>query len=203
MTYEWCIKCISYPVGVFVCLIAVGQVLVFYPTDPVKTSKESNYSHKKNDLYLASKGGIALRKSTASYYIPDEIVKFLIHRGLESVLQDRSDKVSDDVVLYKENPSPQNRQICIDRIVDIQILDPTMGSGYFLVEALNRLTSCAMEILKNHPTHPLLDDLEKERDTILRTHIRYYNMSLHLRLVVGRIGVLTVPRSETGSRRDQ
>lgn len=154
-------------------------------------------------MYLASKGGIAIRKSTASYYIPDEIVKFLIHRGLESVLQDRSDKVSDDVALYKENPSPQNRQICIDRIADIQILDHTMGSGHFLVEALNRLTSWAMEILKNHPTHPLLDDLEKERDTILRTHIRYYNMSLHLRLVVGRIGVLTVPRSETGSRRDQ
>ena len=44
----------------------------------VKTRQESAYSYKKNALYLASKGGIASRKTSASYYTPDGIVRFLV-----------------------------------------------------------------------------------------------------------------------------
>lgn len=133
----------------------------------VRTAKESNYSYKKNDLYLASKGGLVVRKSTASYYTPDEIVKFLVRRGLEPVLADRSSKIGRDVASYVKNPTPENRSICMERLLDIQVLDPTMGSGHFLVEALNRLTAWATEILKQHPSHPLLKELEHDRKTIL------------------------------------
>ena len=133
----------------------------------VKTAKESNYSYRKNDLYLASKGGIAVRKSTASYYTPDEIVTFLVNRGLGPILADRSAKIAGDMQSYQKDPSPENRKRCMERLLDIQILDPTMGSGHFLVEALNRLTSWVTEILKKHPTHPLLEELDLDRDTIL------------------------------------
>ena len=133
----------------------------------VKTSKESNYSYKKNDLYLASKGGVAVRKSTASYYTPDEIVKFLVNRGLEPILADRSAKITKDVKLFENKKSDENRKICMDRLLDIQILDPTMGSGHFLVEALNRLTLWTTEILQKHPAHPLIEELEEDRNSIL------------------------------------
>ncbi len=133
----------------------------------VKTSKESNYSYKKNDLYLASKGGIAVRKSTASYYTPDEIVKFLVKQGLEPVLEYRSKLVAKDVKIYQSNPNNSNKARCMDRLLDIQVLDPTMGSGHFLVEALNRLTSWATGILKENPSHPLLEELENDRKTIV------------------------------------
>ena len=39
----------------------------------------------------------------------------------------------------------------MDRLLDIQVLDPAMGSGHFLVEALNRITSWATDMLKAHP----------------------------------------------------
>ncbi|MCY4491704.1 MAG: hypothetical protein OXC46_09665, partial [Thaumarchaeota archaeon] len=133
----------------------------------VKTSKESNYTYKKNDLYLASKGGVAIRKSTASYYTPDEIVKFLVNRGLEPILADRSAKITKDVKLFKKKNSNENRKRCMDRLLDIQILDPTMGSGHFLVEALNRLTLWTTEILQKHPAHPLIEELEEDRNSIL------------------------------------
>ena len=112
----------------------------------VKTTHESTYSYKKNDLYLVSKGEIEVRKSTASYYTPDEIVTFLVNRGLEPILEDKSAKIADDIKLYKKNPSPENHQRCIERLLDIQVLDPTMGSGHFLVEALNHLTLWATEV---------------------------------------------------------
>ena len=136
-------------------------------TIQVKTAKESNYSYRKNDLYLASKGGIAVRKSTASYYTPDEIVIFLVNRGLGPILAGRSAKIAEDVKSYQKDPSPENHKTCMERVLDIQVLDPTMGSGHFLVEALNRLTSWVTEILRKHPAHPLLEELEQDRDVIL------------------------------------
>lgn len=145
-----------------VMLLVKGKKIV-----QVKTSKESNYTYKKNDLYLASKGGITIRKSTASYYTPDEMVTFLVNRGLEPILADRSSKIARDVKSYQKSPSPENLKACMDRLLDIQVLDPTMGSGHFLVEALNRLTSWATEILKKHPAHPLLKELEQDRNSIL------------------------------------
>ncbi|MCY4490717.1 MAG: hypothetical protein OXC46_04530, partial [Thaumarchaeota archaeon] len=132
----------------------------------VKTVQKSTYSYKKNDLYLASKEGIA-RKSTASYYTPDAFVSFLVRRGLEPILEERSKMIESDVKIYEKMKSAKNRTTCIDRILDIQVLDPTMGSGHFLVEALNRLTSWATEMLRKQPNHPLLHDIESDRNTIL------------------------------------
>ena len=133
----------------------------------VRTSRESNYSYRKNDLYLASKGGLAVRKSTASYYTPDEIVTFLVGRGLEPILKERSSRVAGDVKSYRRDPTPGNRRTCMDRLLDIQVLDPTMGSGHFLVEALNHLTSWATRVLKKHPAHPLHEELERDRRSIM------------------------------------
>ena len=132
----------------------------------VTTGQKSTYSYKKNALYLASKEGIA-RKSTASYYTPDAFVSFLVRRGLEPILEERSKLIGSDVKRYEESKSDKDRNICIDRILDIQVLDLTMGSGHFLVEALNRLTSWATEMLRKHPTHPLMNEIESDRKTIL------------------------------------
>ena len=132
----------------------------------VRTAQRSTYSYKKNDLYLASKEGIA-RKSTASYYTPDSIVSFLVRRGLEPILEERSRATAADVRRYERTGSDRDRNACIDRMLDIQVLDPTMGSGHFLVEALNRLTSWATETLRKHPRHPLMREIEHDRKAIL------------------------------------
>ncbi len=145
-----------------VMLLVKGHKIV-----QVRASRESNYSYKKNDLYLASKGGLAMRKGTGSYYTPDEIVKFLVRRGLEPILADRSSKIGRDVASYAKNPTPENRDACMEHLLDIQVLDPAMGSGHFLVEALNQLTSWATETMKKHPKHPLLEELEVDRKTVV------------------------------------
>lgn len=132
----------------------------------IKTKKESTYSYKKNDLYLASKGGIVIRKNTASFYTPDKIVSFLVMRGLEPILNERSKQIRKDLKEYEKNPK-DNYRTCMDRLLDIQVLDPTMGSGHFLVESLNHLTSWATDILRKHPQHPLLGELKNDRNAIL------------------------------------
>lgn len=133
----------------------------------IATKQSGAYSYKKNDLYLASKGGIALRKSTASYYTPDEMVRFLVRRGLTPILAEREALIAGDLEVYLKDPSEGNRRICLDRLLDIQVLDPAMGSGHFLVEALSRITEWATRMLKEHPEHPLLAEIDGDRNLVV------------------------------------
>ena len=138
----------------------------------IATKQSGAYSYKKNDLYLASKGGIALRKSTASYYTPDEMVRFLVRRGLEPILTEREDLIAGDLKAYRKDPSEANRRACMDRLLDIQVLDPAMGSGHFLVEALSRITEWVTRMLKEHPGHPLLGEIDCDRKTVVEEQQR-------------------------------
>ncbi len=134
----------------------------------IKTKQSGAYSYKKNDLYLASKGGIALRKSTASYYTPDEMVRFLVRQGLEPILAEREVLIAEDLEAYHKNPSETNRCVCTDRLLDVQVLDPAMGSGHFLVEALSRITEWATRMLKKHAGHPLLAEIDDDRRLVVQ-----------------------------------
>lgn len=137
----------------------------------VDSKAESTYSYKKNDLYLASGSGIASRKSSASFYTHSKIVSFLVRRGLEPLLAERRALVAGDIDKYKKNRSKENRLACIDRLLDLQVLDPAMGSGHFLVEALNQITQWATEILNSHPDHPLVAEIERDRQAVLKAQL--------------------------------
>ena len=133
----------------------------------VKTEQESTYSYKKNDLYLASKGGIALRKMAGAFYTPDKIVEFLVEVGLKPIFDEREKLIGVDIKKYLQSKSDKDKLVCMDRLLDIQVLDPSMGSGHFLVETLNQITMWATDILKTYPKHPLLEEIESDRTTIL------------------------------------
>ena len=133
----------------------------------VESKAESTYSYKKNDLYMASKSGIMSRKMSASFYTPEQIVAFLVRRGLEPLLREREVKVKEDVDRYKNKRSEKNRRTCIDRLLDLQVVDPAMGSGHFLVEALNQITQWATETLNHNPGHPIVAEIERDRKTVI------------------------------------
>ena len=133
----------------------------------VASRAESTYSYRKNDLYIVSKAGAISRKSSGSYYTPEEMVSFLVRRGLEPIFREREELMAADIAMYVKNPGEKNRRICMDRLLDIQVLDPAMGSGHFLVEALNQVTRWATGMLERHPSHPLLTEIEEDRSTVL------------------------------------
>ena len=133
----------------------------------VASRAESTYSYRKNDLYIVSKAGAISRKSSGSYYTPEEMVSFLVRRGLEPIFQEREEMMAADIARYVKNPGEESRRACMDRLLDIQVLDPAMGSGHFLVEALNQVTRWATGMLERHPSHPLLTEIEEDRSTVL------------------------------------
>ena len=66
------------------------------------------------------------RKTTGSYYTPDQLVQLLIVSALLPVIADRLSKAS----------TPEEKE---QALLAIQVLDPACGSGHFLLAAARRL----------------------------------------------------------------
>ena len=141
-----------------------GEVVI------VETTEDSKYTYKKGSLYLTTKGGILSRKSLGSYFTPEKFVEFLVRRGLEPLFANREKLMDGDISAYVANKSPENRRRCTNRLLDIKVVDPAMGSGHFLVEALNQITAWATSMLAKYPEHPVWEDIKNDHDVVLKTH---------------------------------
>ena len=74
------------------------------------------------------------RKATGSYYTPDYIVKYIVQNTIGPVLAQK-----------KEEWIRAGSGKFADYILSIKVLDPAMGSGHFLVEAVDYLARALVE----------------------------------------------------------
>ncbi|MCK4613876.1 MAG: N-6 DNA methylase, partial [Thermoplasmata archaeon] len=79
------------------------------------------------EVYLATDKGE--RKATGSYYTPDYIVKYIVENTLGPLVKERMKVAREKGKSLRE------------AILSIRVLDPAMGSGHFLVEAVDTLSS--------------------------------------------------------------
>ncbi len=127
------------------------------------------------------------RKSTGSYYTPDYIVKYIVSRTIKPILEQRSQKFT--VIMTEINQlheqlkdkrlgvqSRNGLQKDLQRLereaqttlLDIKVCDPSMGSGHFLVEAVDYLTDELILILNQYSEYnPILEMLNQTRKSIL------------------------------------
>jgi len=125
----------------------------------------------KGELYL-SVGGLA-RKGTGSYFTPDEIVHFLIKKGLEPQLKDREQRFLANMQRLRqiENKDAQLEKETIDDLLSIKVVDPAMGSGHFLVAAVDEITNWIINLLRDNPDAPLVKRIEEDRQEIIREQL--------------------------------
>ena len=104
----------------------------------IPAKKGTNVVVKAGDPYLTSpKGG---RKNSGSYYTPAIVVRSLIDGTLRPNLEAHLKRV-------EELPPEQQW----DAMLDYRIVDPAMGSGHFLVDALDTVSDRLSRFLKDHP----------------------------------------------------
>jgi type I restriction-modification system DNA methylase subunit len=127
------------------------------------------------------------RKATGSYYTPDYIVKYIVSHTLKPILEERKQRFADLMTQINQLhekmidgrlgvQSRNGLQKDLQRLerqaqntlLDIKICDPAMGSGHFLVEAVDYLTDELINILNEYPElNPILEMLGKTRNSIL------------------------------------
>ncbi|XWK89584.1 MAG: Eco57I restriction-modification methylase domain-containing protein [Phormidium sp.] len=128
------------------------------------------------------------RKATGSYYTPEYIVKYIVSHTIKPILEQRKAKFSEliaqisqlqselqDQRLGKQSINGLQKNLqrlereAQSTLLDIKICDPAMGSGHFLVEAVDYLTDELIAILTEYPEHnPVLEMLDQTRQSILQ-----------------------------------
>ena len=122
--------------------------------------------HLKNDIYLST-GGLA-KKGTGSYFTPEPIVQHLVRGGLAPIFEQREKEFARVMKINAKNEHAKTR--CNDIMLDLQILDPAMGSGHFLVTAADEVTKWIMRLVQKYPNSPIVDMIDIERERIIKEH---------------------------------
>lgn len=139
-------------------------------------------------LRFDDRGGVVVandraeRKATGSYYTPDFVVKYIVERTLGPIVAEHTERLRPkfraaaearraaahrrEVTGQKAAEDPATRAL-VDELFSITVLDPAMGSGHFLVEAVDRLTDRLLDFLARFPQNPVQDQIAQTRRAII------------------------------------
>ena len=102
---------------------------------------------KEGEIYLHNRSGA--RKASGSYYTPEFAVEFLLDESLESALDDH---------LYRLSDLDQVDQA--EQLFEFRVADISMGSGHFLVAAIDRIERRFAMWLEENPNPFVRRELE-------------------------------------------
>lgn len=129
------------------------------------------------------------RKASGSYYTPDYIVKYIVQHTVGPALEAKCEalrpKLREAQKAYhaalerqkafqkmgQKGDDPEKTAFAfralVDELFDLRVLDPAMGSGHFLVEAVDFITDRLLAFLNAFPWNPVTAALRQTRQTIL------------------------------------
>lgn len=112
----------------------------------------------EGEVYLHGQSGE--RKASGSYYTKSRFVEHLLDHSLEPALDDHLDRIDR---LREE----KGEHAAADAFFDFRVSDIAMGSGHFLVGAVDRIESRLYSYLTEKPLSPVEDELDNLEDAAL------------------------------------
>jgi type II restriction/modification system DNA methylase subunit YeeA len=111
------------------------------------------------EVYLTT--GSGERKATGSYYTPEYVVEYIVENTLEPLVTD----VREDLV--GQSAFGEDRGFAeefAERVFDLKILDPAMGSGHFLTSAVDYLAREIIDAQEKQAAQQGIETVDKDRD---------------------------------------
>ena len=136
-------------------------------------------------------GGIVIRpntyarKDSGSFYTPQELVDLIVDRTLKPLADERRAAFEEKSAELRSDRRPQAERLSelrkldpAEAVLDLKVLDPAMGSGHFLVTAVDFLSDYVAELVESAPAaaewlrdgyeSPLVERIDAIRNDILR-----------------------------------
>ncbi|MDB9279984.1 hypothetical protein PN416_06365 [Halorubrum ezzemoulense] len=113
---------------------------------------------EEGEVYLHGQSGE--RKATGTYYTETRFVEHLLDNSLEPALDDHIERIDR---LREE----EGENAAADAFFDIRVSDIAMGSGHFLVGAVDRIESKLYTYLTENPLTPVQEELDNLEDAAL------------------------------------
>ena len=120
------------------------------------------------------------RRDSGSYYTPDDLVGLIIQETIGPLAQlraaafaDRAAELSSGVVPEHERMGRLKRLDPAERLLELRVCDPAMGSGHFLVYLVDNLADLVIaamaeaEAAQDGYISPLSERIERIRNTII------------------------------------
>ncbi len=124
------------------------------------------------------------RKDSGSFYTPQPLIDLIVERTLGPLIDERRQRFERHAALLKSSSrdkaaraSELRRYDPAQAVLELKILDPAMGSGHFLVTAVDYLADAIAELVESVPASvpwldglylsPLVDRIETVRREIL------------------------------------
>ena len=120
----------------------------------VPAAKNNAIEVPKGDIYLHNRSGA--RKATGSYFTKPFAVEHLLDHALEPALDDHLARL--EKLLAEDNAAAAG-----DAFFDFRCADIAMGSGHFLVAAVDRIEARFSRFLAEHPIPSVTAELERLR----------------------------------------
>ena len=131
------------------------------------------------------------RHLTGSYYTPDYVVQYIVENVLAPLVSERKEAVEKVLAEYEKarraqhkNPSRQGaedlarlREKALDTLLDVKVVDPAMGSGHFLVAAVDYLSENFASVITELNAEAITDALDEIREEI-KQQMRDFGLEL-------------------------
>lgn len=127
-------------------------------SDGQQTLGDEEINVDEGEVYLHGQSGE--RKATGTYYTKSRFVEHLLDHSLEPALDDHLDRIDR---LREE----EGEHAAADAFFDFRVSDIAMGSGHFLVGAVDRIESRLYAYLTENPLSPVEDELDNLEDAAL------------------------------------
>ncbi|MBP1922929.1 type II restriction/modification system DNA methylase subunit YeeA [Halorubrum alkaliphilum] len=99
---------------------------------------EGDVAVEEGEVYLTT--GSGERKATGSYYTPEYVVEYIVDETLGPLVDDvREDLVGQSTYKKDDGEAGTFAGEFAERIFELKVLDPAMGSGHFLTSAVDYL----------------------------------------------------------------
>ena len=125
------------------------------------------------------------RKDSGSFYTPQELVDLIVDRTLKPLAEERLKAFEDKAAALQNDRHPKAERHAeltkldpAEAVLDLKVLDPAMGSGHFLVTAVDFLSDYTSELIEYVPAvpawldgayaSPLVQRIERIRHDILQ-----------------------------------